>query len=157
MSKIFILNGPNLNLLGERDPLIYGTETIEDLEEMCRARASELALDIDFRQSNFEGELVEWLQDARNVAAGVVLNAGALTHYSYALADAVVAARVPVVEVHISNIHAREPWRHTSVISPVARGVIAGLGMLGYVLALDFLAVELAVALAGEPAGGSEG
>lgn len=149
MTKIFVLNGPNLNLLGERDPLIYGTETIGDLEEMCRARAADLGLDIDFRQSNFEGELVEWLQDARNVAAGVVLNAGALTHYSYALADAVVAAQVPVVEVHISNIHAREPWRHTSVISPVAKGVIAGLGMQGYVLALDFLAVELA--------GGSEG
>lgn len=149
MNKIFVLNGPNLNLLGERDPLLYGSRTIEELEQMCRTRAADLALDIDFRQSNFEGELVEWLHDARNVAAGVVLNAGALTHYSYALADAVVAAQVPVVEVHISNIHAREPWRHTSVISPVARGVIAGLGLQGYVLALDFLAVDLA--------GGGEG
>lgn len=152
MNKIFVLNGPNLNLLGERDPLLYGSRTIEELEQMCRTRAADLALDIDFRQSNFEGELVEWLHDARNVAAGVVLNAGALTHYSYALADAVVAAQVPVVEVHISNIHAREPWRHTSVISPVARGVIAGLGLQGYVLALDFLALELAL----EQAGGGE-
>ena len=116
---------------------------------MCRERARDLGLEVDFRQSNFEGELVEWLQDARNVAAGVVLNAGALSHYSYALADAIVAAQVPVVEVHISNIHAREPWRHASVLSAAARGVIAGLGVQGYVLALDFLAVDLAGAATG--------
>ncbi|GAC1363491.1 MAG: type II 3-dehydroquinate dehydratase [Actinomycetota bacterium] len=142
--KVFVLNGPNLNLLGERDPEIYGTETIEDLELMCRERAKDLGLEIDFRQSNFEGELIEWLQDARKSASGVVLNPGALSHYSRALADAVVVAGVPVVEVHISNIHAREEWRAISVISPEARGVIAGLGLQGYVLALDFLAVELA-------------
>jgi 3-dehydroquinate dehydratase-2 len=141
--KVFVLNGPNLNLLGEREPDVYGTKTIEDLEEMCRARGKELGLDIDFRQSNYEGELVEWLQDARRAAEGVVLNAGALSHYSLAVRDAVVAASVPVVEVHISNIHAREEWRDTSVISEVAEGVIVGLGLHGYLLALDALAVIL--------------
>lgn len=143
MRKVYVLNGPNLNLLGERDPEIYGTQTLEDVEEMCRAHGKDLALDIDVRQSNFEGELIEWLQDARRSAEGVVLNPGALGHYSLALADAVTIAAVPVVEVHISNIHAREPWRSTSVISPVAVGVIAGLGVHGYLLALDALAVIL--------------
>ena len=141
--KIFVLNGPNLNLLGEREPEIYGSKTIEELEEMCRARGKELGLDIDFRQSNFEGELVEWLQDARNAADGVVLNAGALSHYSLAIRDAVTVAGVPVVEVHISNIHAREEWRDRSVVSAVADGVIVGLGFQGYLLALDALAVIL--------------
>lgn len=152
MKKIFVLNGPNLNLLGEREPEIYGSRTAEDLEEMCRQRGTELGLDIDFRQSNFEGELIDWLQDARKAAEGVVLNAGALSHYSLAIADAVTIAGVPVVEVHISNIHAREEWRSHSVISPVAAGVILGLGVQGYLLALDALAVLLS-----GPAGGEEG
>ncbi len=142
--KVFVLNGPNLNLLGEREPEIYGDKTIEDLEDMCRARGKDLGLDIDFRQSNYEGELVDWLQDARHAAAGVVLNAGAFSHYSLAIRDAVTIAQVPVIEVHISNIHAREEWRDVSVISGVARGVIVGLGIKGYLLALDALALMLA-------------
>jgi 3-dehydroquinate dehydratase-2 len=142
--KIFVLNGPNLNLLGEREPDIYGERTIDDLEDMCRARGKDLNLEIDFRQSNYEGEIVDWLQDARNAADGVILNAGALSHYSLAIHDAVVAARVPVIEVHISNVHAREEWREASVISSVARGVIVGLGLEGYLLALDALAMILA-------------
>ncbi|HLJ09377.1 MAG TPA: type II 3-dehydroquinate dehydratase [Acidimicrobiia bacterium] len=142
--KVWVLNGPNLNLLGEREPELYGEQTLEDVEAMCRERGKDLGLEIDFRQSNFEGELVEWLQDARKAAKGVVLNAGALSHYSRAVADAVTVATVPVVEVHITNIHAREAWRDTSVISPVAWGVITGLGVHGYLLALDALAVLLA-------------
>jgi 3-dehydroquinate dehydratase-2 len=148
--KVFVLNGPNLNLLGEREPDVYGSKTIEELEEMCRARGKDLGLDIDFRQSNYEGELVEWLQDARRSADGVVLNAGALSHYSLAIRDAVAVASVPVVEVHISNIHAREEWRDTSVISGVADGVIVGLGLGGYLLALDALAVILVGGAEGE-------
>ena len=142
--KIFVLNGPNLNLLGEREPDIYGEQTLDDLEDMCRARGKDLGLEIDFRQSNYEGEIVDWLQDARNAAEGVVLNAGALSHYSLAIHDAVVVARVPVIEVHISNVYAREEWREASVISSVARGVIVGLGLEGYLLALDALAMILA-------------
>lgn len=141
---VLLLSGPNLNLLGEREPELYGEQTLEDVEAMCRERGKELGLEVDFRQSNFEGELVEWLQDARKAATGVVLNAGALSHYSRAIADAVTIATVPVVEVHITNIHAREPWREASVISPVAWGVITGLGVHGYLLALDALAVLLA-------------
>ena len=144
MRKVYVLNGPNLNLLGEREPEIYGSATIDDLEDMCRARAKDLGLEIDFRQSNYEGELVDWLQDARNSAEGVVLNAGALSHYSLAIRDAVTVARVPVVEVHISNIYAREEWRSVSVVSEVASGVIVGLGIEGYLLALDALAMMLA-------------
>jgi 3-dehydroquinate dehydratase-2 len=142
--KVFVLNGPNLNLLGEREPDIYGERTLDDLEDMCRARGKDLGLEIDFRQSNYEGEIVDWLQDARNAADGVILNAGALSHYSLAIHDAVVVARVPVIEVHISNVFAREEWRETSVISSVARGVIVGLGPEGYLLALDALAMILA-------------
>lgn len=141
--KVYVLNGPNLNLLGEREPEIYGTQTLDDVEEMCRARGAELGMEIDFRHTNFEGELVEWLQDARTSAAGVVLNPAALGHYSLALVDAITAASVPVVEVHISNIYAREDWRSKSVISPVAYGVISGLGTQGYVLALEALQVVL--------------
>lgn len=142
-AKVFVLNGPNLNLLGEREPEIYGTQTLEDVEEMCRARGRDLGLEIDFRQSNFEGELVEWLQDSRKAAQGVVLNAAALSHYSLALRDAITAAEVPVIEVHISNIFAREEWRATSVLSEVVVGVISGLGVHGYLLALDALGVIL--------------
>lgn len=150
-----MLNGPNLNLLGEREPEIYGSTTIEELEEMCRERAGDLGLNVDFRQSNFEGELVDWLQDARHSAEGVVLNAGALSHYSLAIADAVTIARVPVIEVHISNIFAREAWRAASVISPAAAGVILGLGVQGYVLALDALAMLLDSDAAGADPDGS--
>lgn len=140
---IWILNGPGLNRLGEREPAVYGTTTLDEIAERCRKRAAELGFDVEARQTNHEGELVGWLQDARREAAGVVLNPAALSHYSYAVRDAVVSAQVPVVEVHISNIHAREEWRTRSVISAVARGVIAGLGAEGYVLAVEALAAIL--------------
>jgi 3-dehydroquinate dehydratase-2 len=141
--KVLVLNGPNLNLLGERDPDLYGPQTLDEVEDMCRERARDLGLEVECRHSNFEGELIDWLHDARRSAQGVVLNPGALAHYSRALADAVEAATVPVVEVHITNIYAREPWRATSVISPVAWGVITGVGVQGYLLGLDALAVLL--------------
>jgi 3-dehydroquinate dehydratase II len=148
---IWILNGPGLNLLGEREPEIYGTDTLGDIVESCRKRAAELGFEVEGRQTNHEGELIGWLQDARTDAAGVVLNPAGFSHYAIAVRDAVVSARVPVVEVHISNIHAREEFRHRSVVSAVAAGVIAGLGAQGYVLA-----VEAVANLAG-PAGPSDG
>jgi 3-dehydroquinate dehydratase II len=137
---IWILNGPGLNLLGEREPAVYGTTTLAEIVERCRKRAAEFGFEVEARQTNHEGELVGWLQDARRGAAGVVLNPAALSHYSFAVRDAVVSAQVPVVEVHISNIHAREEWRTRSVISAAAKGVIAGLGAQGYVLAVEALA-----------------
>jgi 3-dehydroquinate dehydratase II len=138
--KILVLNGPSLNLLGERQPLIYGTETLAEVEKRCRERALELGHEIDFRQTNDEGQLIDWLQEARGGGGGVVLNPAALSHYSIALRDAVEACGVPVIEVHISNIYAREPFRQKSVISAVAIGVISGLGTHGYVLALEAMA-----------------
>lgn len=140
MATIFVLNGPNLNLLGQREPDIYGMATMEDVEAMCRGRAAELGHEVDFRQSNDEGQLVDWLQEARTGAAGVVLNPAALGHYSIALRDAIAACDVPVVEVHISNIYAREEFRQKSVISAVVVGVISGLGVWGYVGAVEALA-----------------
>jgi 3-dehydroquinate dehydratase-2 len=137
---IWVLSGPGLNLLGEREPEVYGTTTLDQIHEACRKRAADLGFDVDARQTNHEGQLVDWLQEARLKAAGVVLNPAAFTHYSIAVRDAVVSAQVPVIEVHISNIHAREAFRHRSVISAVARGVVAGLGPHGYVLALEALA-----------------
>lgn len=141
--KLFVLNGPNLNLLGEREPSIYGGTTLAELEEMCRERAAGHGLDLDFRQTNEEGRLVDWLQQARSESDGVVLNPAAFTHYSVAVRDAVQACGKPVVEVHISNIFAREEFRATSLISPVAAGVISGLGVRGYLLAIDALAAML--------------
>lgn len=138
--KIFVLNGPSLNLLGERQPLIYGNTTLAEVEQMCQGRASELGIEIDFRQSNDEGQLIDWLQEARTQADGVILNAAAFSHYSFALRDAVQACDKPVVEVHISNIFAREEFRATSVISAVVVGVISGLGVQGYLLALEAIA-----------------
>lgn len=138
--RIFVINGPNLNLLGEREPEIYGTATLSDVEKMCRERAEELGAEIDFRQTNDEGELIGWLQEAKQNADAVVLNPAAFTHYSLAVRDAISATGVPVIEVHISNIYAREEWRAKSVVSPVARGVIAGLGVKGYLLAIEALA-----------------
>ncbi|GAA0973956.1 type II 3-dehydroquinate dehydratase [Nocardioides aquaticus] len=141
MSAVWVLNGPNLNLLGTREPAVYGHDTLADVEDRCRRTATTLGLGLDFRQTNHEGVLVDWIQQAgAGVAAGdvlgVVLNAGALTHTSVALRDAVVGAVVPTVEVHLSNVHAREPFRHHSYLSPVARGVVVGLGPLGYELAV---------------------
>lgn len=138
--KIFVLNGPNLNLLGQREPDIYGLATLEDVQQHCKGRAAELGHEVDFRQTNDEGQLVDWIQEARTGAAGVVLNPAALGHYSLALRDAIAACEVPVVEVHISNIYAREEFRAKSVISAVAVGVISGLGIWGYVGAIEALA-----------------
>ena len=134
---VFVLNGPNLNMLGRREPAVYGTVTLDDVRHGCEAHAKGLGLSIDFRQSNSEGELIDWVQAARDEASGIVLNAGAYTHTSIALMDALKAAARPVIEVHLSNIFAREPFRHHSYVSPVASGVICGFGAQGYVLALD--------------------
>ncbi len=137
MATVFVLNGPNLNLLGVREPSIYGRDTLGDVEERCTARAAALGLEIDFRQSNHEGQLVDWIQEARESADGIILNAGALTHTSVALLDALSAADLPVIEVHLSNIFRRESFRHHSYVSLAANGVICGLGAQGYELALD--------------------
>jgi 3-dehydroquinate dehydratase-2 len=143
-STVFILNGPNLNLLGTREPHIYGRETLADVEQACRTRAATLGLAVDFRQSNHEGMLIDWVQEARQAAQGIVINAGGYTHTSVALMDALIAVDLPVMEVHISNIHRRDAFRHLSYISKVATGVIMGLGGLGYELALDALARHFA-------------
>ena len=140
MPTIFILNGPNLILRGVRDPSIYGHDTLGDIEERCAARAEAFGLEIDFRQSNHEGQLVDWIQEARESADGIILNAGALTHTSIALVDALSAAELPIIEVHLSNIFRRESFRHHSYVSLVANGVICGLGAKGYELALDAIA-----------------
>ena len=137
---ILVLNGPNLNLLGLREPEIYGHETLADIEESCLEQAAELGLSVDFRQSNHEGQLVDWIQEARENADGIILNAGAYTHTSVAILDALNAAALPVIEVHLSNIYRREEFRHHSYVSRAARGVICGLGGHGYELALMALA-----------------
>lgn len=131
-----VLNGPNLNLLGEREPGIYGTGTLEDLEAMMREAACELGCALEFAQTNHEGVMVDLIQDARLAHEGIVLNAGAYTHYSYAIRDAIAAIHIPVAEVHISDIQAREEFRHTSVIEPVCAFQICGEGLEGYVHAL---------------------
>ena len=137
---IYILNGPNLNLLGKREPEIYGSETLADVEQRARARGSALGLEIEFRQSNDEGELVNWIQEARTDGAGLIINAGAYTHTSVALLDALLATDVPCIEVHLSNIYQREDFRHHSYISKGAIGVICGFGVKGYELALEAIA-----------------
>jgi 3-dehydroquinate dehydratase-2 len=137
---VFVLNGPNLNLLGVREPAIYGRGTLADIEARCRSRGTTLGLGIDFRQTNHEGQLVDWVQEARLSAAGIVLNAGALTHTSVALLDALSATDLPVIEVHLSNIFRRERFRHHSYVSLAATGVICGLGARGYELALEAIA-----------------
>jgi 3-dehydroquinate dehydratase-2 len=137
---VLVLHGPNLNLLGTREPAVYGRTTLAQLDRQLREHGRRRGLRVECRQSNVEGELVTWLQDAaRQGFAGVVLNPGAFTHYSLALRDAVAAIDVPVVEVHLSNIHAREEFRHRSVIAAAARGQILGFGPLSYLLALDAL------------------
>ncbi|MBM3554173.1 MAG: type II 3-dehydroquinate dehydratase [Alphaproteobacteria bacterium] len=138
--KVLILNGPNLNLLGLREPAIYGKATLADVEKLCRATAKRLGLAVDFRQSNHEGELIDWVQGARGKAAGLIVNAGGLTHTSIALMDALLAVELPVIEVHLSNIFRRESFRHHSYVSLAARGVICGLGPKGYEIALEALA-----------------
>jgi 3-dehydroquinate dehydratase-2 len=137
--KIVVLNGPNLNLLGSREPDTYGTTTLDQIKALVTAQAQAHDLSIDFRQSNVEGDLVNWLQEADHAAHGVILNAAAYTHTSIALHDAIAAISIPVIEVHLSNIFAREQYRHHSYISDVAAGVICGFGATGYVLAVDAL------------------
>lgn len=134
---VVVLNGPNLNLLGTRQPEIYGTTTLPQIHRRLTKRAAELKADVEFLQSNSEAELVDALHNARGRASAVVFNPGAFTHYSYALRDAVETSELPLIEVHLSNIFAREEFRRQSVISPVARGVVCGLGAEGYVVALE--------------------
>ena len=136
---IFVLNGPNLNLLGTREPDIYGSATLADVESDCRKAAEKLGFEIDFRQSNKEGDLVDWIQEAGRSAKGIVINPGAYSHTSIAIHDALAGVAIPAIEVHISNIFARERFRRHSYVSPVAAGVISGLGPYGYTMALDAL------------------
>jgi 3-dehydroquinate dehydratase-2 len=135
--KVLILNGPNLNMLGTREVEIYGRETLADIEKSCREHGRTLGLDVDFRQSNAEAELVTWIQQARGAVGAIILNAGAYTHTSIAILDALKMVEVPVVEVHLSNIFQREPFRAESYVSRAAKGIIAGFGAHGYRLALD--------------------
>lgn len=137
MASILILNGPNLNTLGRREPEIYGSETLDDIRAMCEDKASALGHAIDFRQSNHEGVLVDWIQEARDVFDGIIINAGAYTHTSIAIHDALKFAGKPVIEVHISDPDTREAFRHISYIKPLAKEVIKGQGAKGYVLALE--------------------
>ena len=139
-AKILVLNGPNLNLLGIREPRVYGSDTLDDVRRLAGERAAELGLEIDFRQSNSEGELVDWIQEARGSADGIVINAGAYTHTSVALLDALAAVELPVVEVHLSNLFKREAFRRHSYIAPVAAGLISGFGAQGYALAVEAVA-----------------
>lgn len=140
---VYILNGPSLDMLGTREPEIYGSDTLGDIEAMCQNRARELGLEIVFRQSHREGELVEWILEAREAACGIILNAAAYTHSSVALMDAIISSELPVVEVHLSNLFKREKFRHHSFITPVAVGMICGFGASGYLLALEGLNKKL--------------
>jgi 3-dehydroquinate dehydratase-2 len=137
---IFVLNGANLNLIGVREPAIYGAETLVDIRRRTEARAEALGLKVDFRQSNSEGTLVDWIQEAREAAAGIIINAGAYTHTSIAILDALNAAERPTIELHLSNIFRREPFRHSSYVSPAAHGLICGFGPKGYELAIEAMA-----------------
>ena len=139
-ATILVLNGPNLNLLGVREPETYGRDTLADIEEACLERAAELGLAVDFRQSNHEGQLVDWIQEARETADGIVLNPGGYTHTSVAILDALRASELPIIEVHLSNIHRRESYRRRSYVSEAAQGIICGLGAHGYLLALEAMA-----------------
>lgn len=140
MKHILVLNGPNLNLLGTREPEIYGTQSLADIEAMCAEKAGALGLDIDFRQSNHEGELVDWIQGAQEGVHGIIINAAAYTHTSVAIHDALKNLSLPIIEVHLSDPKSREEFRHKSYIEPLAAEVITGQGARGYVLALEKLA-----------------
>ncbi|WP_067703936.1 MULTISPECIES: type II 3-dehydroquinate dehydratase [unclassified Erwinia] len=136
MQTVYILNGPNLNLLGTREPATYGTDTLASIEALCRATAAELNIAVEFRQTNHEGEMIDWIQEARHHAQALVINPAAWTHTSVAIRDAVTAVALPLYEVHITNVHKREPFRHHSYLSDVAQGVICGYGLRGYRYAL---------------------
>lgn len=142
--SILLLHGPNLNLLGQREPEIYGTSTLDDYVSAVRTAASGFGLDVEAVQTNHEGDMVDAVHAARGRHAGIIVNAGAFTHYAWSIHDALATFAGPVIEVHISNPNAREPWRHTSVVAPVASGTIAGLGILGYELAVRAIASRLA-------------
>lgn len=143
MSKILVINGPNLNLLGTREPDVYGHETLADIEAACHKHADGLGMTVEFRQTNTEGELVDWVQQAKQGHDLLIVNAGAYTHTSVALLDALLSCDVPVIEVHLSNIHQREDFRHHSYVSKAAQGMICGFGGYGYQMALDAAAVIL--------------
>ncbi len=149
--SILVLNGPNLNLLGKREPHIYGAETLDDVAARCRRRADSLGYAVDFRQSNHEGVLIDAIHEARESHVAIILNGGAFSHTSIAIRDALATVDAPVIEVHITNIHARESFRHHSYSATVATGMIAGLGTLGYELAIEAVAARLA-SLQGAPA-----
>ncbi|MFB9931261.1 type II 3-dehydroquinate dehydratase [Amycolatopsis halotolerans] len=142
--KAFVFNGPNLGRLGKREPAVYGSTTHDDLAQLCVATGEELGLDVEVRQTDHEGEMVGWLHEAAGAGAPVVLNAGAWTHYSIAVRDAAAQLTAPLLELHISNVHKREEFRHHSVLSDIATGVIAGLGVDGYALALRWIAAHSA-------------
>lgn len=135
---ILIINGPNLNMLGTREPKIYGTETLADIETKCYTKAKELQLSCVFKQSNNEGQIIEWLQQAKDNYEAIIINAGAYTHSSVAIRDALIISQLPIIEVHISNIYSREEFRHKSFISDIAKGVICGLGSKGYLYAMEY-------------------
>jgi len=139
MKPVFVLNGPNLNMLGLREPETYGRESLEDIQRLCKTAGARLGLSIEFRQTNIEGELVSWIQESRSMACGLVINAAAYTHTSVAIHDAIKASNLPAVEVHLTNVYKREPFRHKSFVSGVAAGVICGFGSHGYELALEAL------------------
>ena len=141
--KLLVVNGPNLNMLGKREASYYGVKTLADIEELVTEKAHDLDVDVEFFQSNHEGAIVDYLQKAAQDAEGVIINAGALTHYGISMRDALTDSRLPIIEIHLSNIHAREEFRHHSVIADIAIGQIAGLGWQGYVFALEYLVSHL--------------
>lgn len=140
LSPVLVLNGPNLNMLGVRQPQVYGQNSLQDVEQLCEATAKNLGISVDCRQSNLEGELVTWIQESRTKNSGIIINGGGYSHSSVAILDALTLSELPVIEVHISNIYAREEFRHQSLISKVAKGVICGLGIDGYTYALEAMA-----------------
>ncbi len=140
--KILILNGPNLNMLGKREPQIYGKETLKDIENKCLKKAKENDFELDFKQSNYEGQIVEWIQNSIGNYDALIINAGAYTHTSVAILDALKMLSIPIIEVHLSNIFQRENFRHTSYISMAATGIISGFGSAGYLLAIEYLAIN---------------
>lgn len=139
-NKVLIINGPNLNMLGMREPEIYGYQTLADIEILCEDEAGQLGLEVDFRQSNSESQMVTWIQESRGNFAGIIINPAAYTHTSVAIMDALLTTGLPIIEVHLSNIHKREAFRHHSYVSLVANGIICGLGGMGYAVALQAMA-----------------